>query len=45
MKSGIEITLNAAQGSGDGKGSDISYTNTQVGGKTVNITSAGDTTL
>lgn len=40
------FTVSASQGSGDGNGQDVYYTNTQVkGGKVVNIQSAGDTTL
>jgi len=42
---GAGVTLSAAQGSGDGKGQDISYNNTQVLGNTVSIKSGDDTTL
>ena len=41
----IGITASASAGKGAGSGNSTTYTNTQVAGNTVNITSGGDTTL
>jgi hypothetical protein len=43
--SGIGITASASAGKGAGSGNGTTYTNTQVAGSTVNITTGGDTTL
>jgi len=42
---GMGFTASASAGKGQGSGNGTTYTNTQVAGNTVNITSGGDTTL
>lgn len=43
--SGIGLTASASAGKGTGNGSSTTFTNTQVAGNTVTITSGGDTNL
>ncbi|TRZ65475.1 MAG: hypothetical protein D4R98_07980 [Comamonadaceae bacterium] len=42
---GLTVNASMSQGNGRGDGSDTTYTNTQVKGKAVKITSGGDTNL